>query len=163
MNKWLVIAILAAAGMLLMRTSKAGIRKIQVHEALSLTPYKDVSGAWHIGYGHKLKPGEDYLRAPAGITRDQAEALLRADLADAEKAVNELVKVKLTANQYDALVSFVYNIGSGAFSTSTMLKLLNQGKYDKAAAEFPRWVNVGRKQVAALVARRAQEQSLFLT
>ena len=79
-----------------------------------------------------------------------------------EKTVNTLVKSKLTQNQFDALVSFVYNVGSGNFSSSTLLVKLNQGKYLEAANEFLKWNRAGGKPLSGLTRRRAAERELFL-
>jgi len=162
--KHLIIAIIAA-GVLTMasiRISRAGINKIKEHEALRLEPYRDAVGKWTIGYGHLIKPDEQHLVTGGKITEAKAEALLRDDLENAEAAINRLVKVPITGNQYDALVSFVFNVGEGAFADSTMLRKLNAGDYDGAAAEFPRWTKAGGMQLPGLVARRAKEQTLFL-
>lgn len=146
------------------RISKAGVNKIIEHEGLRLKPYKDSAGLWTIGYGHLIKfPEEKYLLNPEGIIKKEAEKLLKHDLKPAEKAVNDFVKMPLTGNQYDALVSFVYNVGSGNFADSTMLRRLNVGDYDGAAAEFPKWKYAGGKENAGLLARRAKEQNLFLS
>lgn len=145
-----------------MRISEAGIEKIKRHEALRLVPYKDEAGKWTIGYGHLLKPGEWWDR----ITEAQAEDLLRQDLAEAEAAVNQAVKVPINSNQYDALVSFVFNVGVTAFRNSTLLKRLNDSDYVAAAAEMLRWNKItvdGRKVVSAgLSMRRSRERELFL-
>lgn len=132
--------------------------------------YLDQVGKPTIGYGHLIKPGEPWQ--PYGtrtdITLDEANALLEADTAIARSAVDRFVTVPLTQGQKDALISFVFNVGEGAFSTSTLLKLLNAGNYDAAANEFGRW-NMGtlpngeKVVIAGLVNRRAHEKDLFLT
>lgn len=153
-----VIFLLTAGVYLFMKISQTGLDKIKRHEGLRLYPYKDEAGHWTIGYGHKLLPGEWYDK----INEQQAEDLLRQDLAIAESAVNDLVKVPLSQNQYDALVSFVYNVGVNAFRESTLLRKLNAGDYTGAAAEFPRWKYAGGKVSSILVRRRAREQDLFV-
>lgn len=137
--------------------SQSGINKIKKHEALSLTPYKDSAGLWTIGYGHLLKNGEWW----DNITEAFAEELLKKDLAIAERAVNDYVLVPISQNQYDALVSFVYNVGAGAFKKSTLLKKLNNGD-GSVASEFLRWNKAGGRVVNGLIARREREQALFL-
>jgi lysozyme len=82
-------------------------------------------------------------------------------MAWAQTAVNQLVRVKLTQNMFDALVCFVYNIGENAFSRSTMLQLLNSGQYEAAAKQFDVWVKAGGKTVKGLVTRRMKERALF--
>ena len=101
---------------------------IKNHEGLRLTAYKDGGGVWTIGYGHT---GSD-VREGLTIPLSEAERLLTRDLRVAEGHVNDAVKVKLTQNQFDALVSFTYNLGGGAFRSSTLLKLLNAGDYEWA-------------------------------
>lgn len=162
-----IIALLIGLGVLLMAVSKkvsaAGLEKIKRFEELRLKPYNDVGDLPTIGYGHLIRPDEDYLLSPNGISEAKAESLLVADLAAAERAVKTLVDVPLTQSQYDALVSLVFNIGASAFATSTMLKLINQGDYNGAAAEFQKWNKVNKREVAGLTARRALEQQTFLS
>jgi lysozyme len=96
------------------------------------------------------------------ITQEQADQYLKEDMLQAENAVNKLVKVSLSQNQFDACVDFVFNLGEGNFSKSTLLKLINQGKFTEAANEFPRWNLCAGKPLAGLTRRRLAEQSLFL-
>lgn len=130
---------------------------VKEFEGLRLEAYKCPADAWTIGYGHTLGviPGDV-------ITEKEAEILLAEDLEDAESAVNEYVKVKLNQNQFDALVSFVYNLGAGNFKSSTLLRKLNAGDYLGAANEFKRWNKAGGKVLNGLVRRRAAECNLFI-
>jgi lysozyme len=96
------------------------------------------------------------------ITEEQGESLLRSDLQTAERAVNNYVRIALNQNQYDALVSFVFNVGTGNFKFSTLLKYLNVGNVRAAADELDRWNKVKGQPVAGLTKRRAQEKALFL-
>ncbi len=141
--------------------SLAGLDFIKGHEGFKATPYKDSAGLWTIGYGHKLSAGEWY----DSISDAQATQLLASDLATAEGAVNSLVTVPLKQNQYDALVSFVYNVGAGAFRRSTMLIMINSGNFYGAQAQFPAWrfatVNGVRTMLNGLLARRNDEAVLF--
>lgn len=127
-----------------------------------LKAYQDSAGVWTIGWGHT----RDVV---AGMTCTEAEAAawLDTDLDDAEHAVCEFVKVPLNDNQFDALVSFVFNIGTPEFMTSTLLRRLNGGEYDAVPEEMARWNKVtvkGVKKVnAGLVNRRAAESALFVT
>lgn len=144
---------------------------------VNLDPYLDPVGIWTIGWGHAIRDTTGrYLRGqnakkqafslyPDGLTLDQADALLRADLLDAAKDVVRLVTVPLTTRQFDALVSFEFNLG--ALGRSTLLKKLNARNYVGAAAEFDRWIK-GRHPktgqlvtLPGLVARRADERRLF--
>lgn len=140
-----------------MEISQTGINLIKKFEGCSLKAYKCPAGAWTIGYGHTNKVFADNI-----ITQDEAETLLKHDLIIHCNNVSKLVKVALTQNQFDALVSFEYNVGYGAFQNSTMLKLLNQGKYKEAANQFDRWVYAGKKILPGLVNRRRAEKELFL-
>lgn len=141
-----------------MKTSPRGIELIKRFEGVRLKVYKDAAGLPTIGIGHLLKPGEKF---PGGITEAQAEDLLRNDLADAEKAVATSVTVQLAQHEFDALVSFTFNLGGGALRKSTLLKKLNAGDRKGAAAEFGRWTKAGGKELAGLVKRRAAERKMF--
>ena len=111
-----------------------------------------------IGYGHTKG-----VRMGQRISLAQAEQFLLEDVDWAEDAVNSLVKVKLSQNQFDALVSFVFNIGAGAFSKSTLLKYLNAGDYGGAANQFLRWNKQAGKELKGLTKRRQEERALFLS
>ena len=139
-------------------TNAAGINLIQHFEGLRLTAYPDVIDVWTIGYGHT---GPD-VHPGLAITQAQADALLAQDLARFEQGVTALVKVPLNDNQFAALVSFSYNLGLGNLQQSTLLRLLNQGDYAGAAAQFPRWDRAGGHEVAGLLTRRKAEQALFM-
>jgi lysozyme len=139
------------------QVSPEGLEKLKQFEGLELTAYQDVAGIWTIGYGHTggVKEGDT-------ITLEEAELLLRKDLRRFEATVSKVITAKLSQNQYDALVSFTYNVGERAFIKSTLRRKLNQGDYAGAAEEFPRWVYAGGKIVKGLQNRRAQERALFL-
>lgn len=145
-----------------MQISNTGISLIKQFEGCRLTAYKDSVGVLTIGYGwtQPVDGRAIYL----GMTIDQptADRLLRTGVVQFEQAVNQLVKVKITQGQFDALVSFAYNLGTRALSTSTLLKKLNAGDYKGAANEFPRWNKAAGKVMNGLVARRAAERELFL-
>jgi len=140
-------------------TSPTGRAMIASFEGLRLTAYQDIVGVWTIGYGHTgpdVKPG-------LAITRQQADQLLVNDLARFERGVNALVTVRLNQNQFDALVSFSYNLGLSSLQSSTLLRLLNAGNFQAAADQFPRWNRAGGKEVAGLTRRRAEERKLFMS
>ena len=139
-----------------MHTSQKGLDLIKSFEGLRLTAYKCPADVWTIGYGTTagVKPGQT-------ITKERAEELLREDVERFEAQVLRLVKVPLTQGQHDALVSFVYNLGAGNLSNSTLLRLLNSGDYKGAAAQFDRWVHGGGKILPGLVKRRAAERVMF--
>jgi len=146
-----------------MQTSTKGIELIKKHEGLRLTAYKDVGGLWTIGYGHLLKlPMEDYfLDNP--ISEEVATTMLKMDLFAAERALELNTVVPLTQNQFDALVSFIFNVGGRAYRDSTLLRYLNEGNYAAAADQLLRWDKVGGKSVKGLANRRAAERTLFLS
>jgi lysozyme len=130
---------------------------IKQFEGLRLEAYKCPADVWTIGYGHtnKVKPGD-------AITEGEADILLALDVQEAERAVSSYVDVDINQNQFDALVSFVYNLGAGNFKSSTLLKKLNQGDYLGAANEFQRWNKAGGKVLRGLVRRREAEANLFI-
>lgn len=129
------------------------------NEGLRLQPYRDASGHLTIGYGHLIKPGEDFS---GGITRAGALRLLAGDTASAAAAIARSVRVPLNSNQLAALTDFVYNVGPGAFARSTLLKDLNLGDFAGAAGEFTRWSNAGGMYNSGLYNRRAADRDLFL-
>lgn len=143
--------------------SQAGVDAIKRREGFSATVYNDQAGLPTIGYGHRVRVWESF---PTGISTGDAAALLAADLASAVDTVNGLVDVDLSQAQFDALVSFVHNIGAGAFRNSTLLDMLNSGDYIGASEQFARWVYVtvaGKKEVSmGLAYRRADEARQFM-
>lgn len=140
------------------KISDKGIHLIKNFEGCRLTAYRCPANILTIGYGHT---GCDVF-AGQKITQEEAERLLRQDLTVHCNNVSQLVKVPLNQNQFDALVSFEYNVGYGNFKNSTLLKLLNQGKYKEASEQFGRWKFAGGKVLAGLVKRREAEKALFL-
>lgn len=144
-----------------MKINQEGLALIKAFEGLSLTAYQDVAGIWTIGYGHTKG-----VTAGTTITEAEAEALLRDDVKDAERAVERLVKVAINENEFSALVSLVFNIGEGAFARSTALKRLNKGNREEAAAAIELWnkatINGKKETIPGLVRRRAAEKALFL-
>jgi spore coat assembly protein SafA len=136
--------------------SDAGINLLKEFEGLRLDAYDDSTGVMTIGYGHTgdVDPGDR-------ISEQQATALLNGDVDWAEQAVRDNVDVPLTQGQFDALTSFTYNVGEGAFEESTLLDRLNAGDYAGAQAEFAKWDNAGGQQLEGLTRRRAEEAALF--
>lgn len=141
-----------------MQLSPAGLQLLKQSEGFRAQTYLDVAGIPTIGYGHRLVHPECY---PAGITEPQAEVILQWDLQDAQQSVERLVKVALRQGQYDALVDFTFNLGSGRLAASTLLQLLNTGKYDAAGTELLRWDHSGSQEIAALKIRREAEYQLW--
>ncbi|GKX60262.1 lysozyme [Leminorella grimontii] len=139
-------------------TGQAGINLIKEFEGLKLSKYRDAVGLWTIGYGHLIRSGETFERS---LTEQEAEALLRKDLLESERGIRRLVSVPLTQNQFDALVSFVFNVGVGRLATSTLLKKLNAQDYRGAADELPKWNRAGGNVLEGLTRRRQAERALF--
>jgi lysozyme len=128
-------------------------------EGCRLTAYMDPlrPGLWTIGYGHT---GPE-VHTGLVWTQEQAEAALEKDVQWAVSEISRLVRVPLTQGEFDALVDFTFNVGSGNFAASTMLKLLNAGQHQAAAAQFELWDKAGGKAVAGLLRRRQAEVALF--
>lgn len=135
-----------------------GLAFTEKFEGLRLTAYQDSVGVWTIGCGHT---GSD-VHPGLTIAHEQARALLLKDVESAVATVNRLVTVRLTQNQFDALVDFVFNAGAGNFAGSTLLRDLNAGNYAGAAAQFSKWVHAGSQILPELVERRKADQLLFL-
>ena len=153
-----------------MQLSTRGIALIKNFEGLRLLAYRDSAGVWTIGYGSTryhdgkaVKPGDKLAN------QEQADALLANTLSQYTDAVNELVQVPLAQNQFDALVSFTYNEGTGALKQSTLLHKLNNNDYSGAADQFLVWDKItdprsGEKIVSSTLAdRRSRERALFLS
>jgi len=138
---------------------QAGLTLIKEFEGLRLEKYKDAVGKWTIGYGHLVLPSE---RIDRPITESEAEDLLQSDLRKFEGGVIQYVVVSMNQNQFDALVSFAFNLGLSNLRGSTLLRLLNQGKYAEAAEQFLRWNKAGGAILPGLTRRRAAERELFL-
>lgn len=146
-----------------MKTSKAGLDLIKQFESFRAAPYLCSAGVPTIGYGTTVYPnGIKVKLSDQKITQQLAETFLQHHVNVIEKDVSKLVKVTLTQNQFDALVSFAYNVGLGAFRDSTLLKLLNSGDIDGASKQFERWNKAGGKIVDGLTNRRKAEKVLFL-
>lgn len=146
-----------------MQISDKGISLIKQFEGCKLTAYQDSVGVWTIGYGWTQPVDGKPIRAGMTIKQEAAERLLKTGLVSYESDVSRLVKVGLTQGQFDALVSFTYNLGSRSLSTSTLLRKLNAGDYAGAADEFLRWNKAGGKVLNGLTRRREAERALFLS
>ena len=147
-----------------MTTGKKGIDLIKKYEGISLKPYLCPANIPTIGYGSTIYPdGTKVSMKDAPITKDRAEEILKFVLTTFERAVNKLVTVPITQNQFDALVSFTYNVGGVHLADSTLLKMLNNGDYAGASEQFGRWAKSAGKTLPGLVARRGSEKELFNT
>lgn len=141
-----------------MKISNRGLNLIKKYEGLRLEAYKCPSGVLTIGYGHTRG-----VKTGMRITKEQAEGFLLDDLKTYENAVNSCVKVPINQYQYDALVSFSFNCGTGALKNSTLLKKLNKKDYKGASDEFLRWNKSNGQVLKGLTKRRQEERQLFLT
>lgn len=139
-----------------MNTSQNGIDLIKHFEGCELQAYKCPAGVWTIGYGHIKGVQEGDV-----ITEQQANEMLVEELQEYENYINTLVNVPLNQNQYDALVSWVYNLGSSNLQASTLLKVLNAGDYAGVPEQIMRWNKAGGKVLEGLTRRRQAEADLF--
>jgi lysozyme len=137
--------------------SKEGEAHVVQEEGERLTAYRDTVGIWTIGIGHTGRTTPPPVSSGMKITVEQSRQYFRNDIKPVEALINRVVLVPITQSMYDALVSFTFNVGGGAFSSSTLLKKLNAKDYNGAANEFLRWV----KQ-PELRGRRERERALFL-
>ncbi len=141
---------------------------------VNLDPYADPVGIWTIGWGHAIRArtGSGFVRGesqrdlarslyPGGITLQQAEALLHADLLDTARDVLSLVQVEINDNEYSALLSFTFNLGAANLGKSTLLKKLNAGDRQGAADQFPLWNRSGNVVLEGLTRRRIAEKIIF--
>lgn len=145
-------------------TSDAGVAFIANEEGFVDHVYKDFAGVPTIGYGHALQPGETF---PDRITEAEGRRLLARDLAATERAVRDAVTAPLNQDQFDALVSLVFNIGPGHWKESTVLRCLNSGDYAGAAEAFEMWNKAHDPKTGALAVsptlrgRRRRERAVF--
>ena len=144
-----------------MQISYNGIQLLKKEEGFREEAYQDSGGVWTIGFGSTSIDGKP---VEPGMVLSEAEAddEMRKFLAGVQTTINHYVKVPITQNMFDALCSFIYNIGIGAFLRSTMLKLLNAGLYQAAANQFARWRYDNGVEIPGLVNRRKREKELFL-
>jgi GH24 family phage-related lysozyme (muramidase) len=148
-----------------MKLSANGEAFIKEFEGYRDTPYQCSANVWTIGWGHTKNVKKHGVWIANNwlddITKNQAHDLFLEDVMQFELAVRRLVQVELTQNQFDALVSFAFNLGGGALQKSTLLKKLNAKDYDGAAKEFKKWNRADGKVIAGLVKRRKAEAELF--
>ncbi len=139
-----------------MKTSQYGIDLIKHFEGCVLKAYKCPAGVWTIGYGHTkdVQPGDEW-------SEDHADHMLEVELHEYEGYINNLVTCPLSQNQFDALVSWVYNLGSANLEASTLLKRLNAGDYPDVPNQIKRWNKAGGKVLEGLTRRREAEAIMF--
>jgi lysozyme len=140
----------------MMKLSKTGADLIKKYEGCRLTAYLCPANVWTIGWGHtgNVKKGQT-------ITQVQADTFFDKDIQRFVDGVNDIVKVEINQNQFDALVSFTYNCGVDALRKSSLAKYLNAKQFDKASAEFDRWNKGGGEVLKGLINRRKEERTLF--
>lgn len=139
-------------------TGVQGINIIKKYEGLRLDKYQDATGKWTIGYGHLILPNELFAKR---LTQEEANSLLMCDLKKTEEGIRRYVTSHLNQNQFDALVSFTFNLGVNNLKGSTLLRLINQGLFVEAAVQFLRWNKAGGQVLKGLTLRRQAEQDLF--
>ena len=139
-----------------MKISTEGIALIKKFEGCKLESYKCAAGVWTIGYGSTKLITQDM-----SITQDEAEKLLIKDIAEFEEFVLEASEMPLSQHQFDALVSWTFNLGGGNLNSSTMLKVLNTGDYENVPTQIKRWNKAGGKVLEGLIRRREAEALLF--
>lgn len=147
-----------------MNCDEAGIDFIKSFEGLKLSPYQDQKGIWTIGWGHT----EGVTSKTPSITESQAQLILEEDIEEPEEAVTRMVRIQLTQNEFNALVSFTFNEGVTKFMKSTLLSMLNNGDKAGAGKQFDRWIYYegedGKMYTSpGLQMRREKEKELFLT
>ena len=136
-----------------------GLNLIKVFESFRATKYICAGGYPTNGYGHVIRHGETFTT----LSESEASDLLAKDVGVAEGAVLRLIKVPLSDGQFDALVSFTFNLGSGSLQRSTLRSKINRGEYLEASEEFGKWCRAGGKKLKGLVRRREAERLLFLS
>ena len=145
-----------------MKLSKVGADLIKHYEGLSLVPYLCPAKYWTIGWGHRINE-QERIKLVDGISMAEAMAIFDYDIAKFERGVSVLITHPLTQGQFDALVSFAFNLGLGRLQASTLRQKLNRGEISTASDELKRWVYAGGKKLPGLVKRRESERQLFLS
>jgi lysozyme len=141
--------------------SQDGIRLIHAFEGCVLHIYKDVGGIETIGWGHRVWP-EEIAEFRNGITQEQADALFLDDAKKKENSVNDLIFFPINQGQFDALVSFTFNLGRKNLEQSTLRRMVNSGRIQEASSEFSRWIYINKIPSNGLRRRRQAESLMFL-
>ena len=139
-----------------MQISQEGLALIKKFEGCELEAYKCPAGVWTIGYGHTkdVKEGDK-------INKDEANYLLQEEMIEFESYIDDMVEVELNQSQYDALCAWVYNLGPSNLGSSTLLKVLNEGKYEEVPQQIKRWNKANGEVLTGLIRRREAEALLF--
>jgi lysozyme len=147
-----------------MKTSNVGLQLIKHFEGVKLKPYRDCVGLWTVGVGHLIGDGHslpDSWNRP--FTIEECDALLAKDVRKFELGVARYINVQLTQNQFDALISFAFNLGLGTLQRSTVRQALNRGDKEKASRSLLKYNKAGGKVVKGLDLRRKAEAKLLLS
>jgi len=139
-----------------MQISQEGLALIKKFEGCELEAYKCPASVWTIGYGHTkdVKEGDK-------INKDEANYLLQEEMIEFESYIDDMVEVELNQSQYDALCAWVYNLGPSNLGSSTLLKVLNEGKYEEVPQQIKRWNKANGEVLTGLIRRREAEALLF--
>lgn len=158
-KKIIIVAVIGVIAILGWRMRDSISKLIENFEGFSATPYNDPPGSnkWSIGFGHQIQPNEHFTT----ISRAAAAQLLVQDMERYRQAVDDRINVPLNSEQYAALVSFVYNVGIGAFINGSVDEKINNGDFKAAAETMRRYVKAGGSVNQGLVARRAIEAAAF--
>jgi len=139
-----------------MHISEEGLSLIKKFEGCELKAYRCAANVLTIGYGTTKGVTEDME-----ITKEEAESLLKEEMHEYEGYINDMIKVPLEQNQFDSMVSWVFNLGSTNLSSSTLLKKINNSEYDEVPSQIKRWNKAGGKVLDGLIRRREAEALLF--
>ena len=139
------------------------IELIKRFEGCRLRAYRDAGGVWTIGYGHTDHAGEPSVAPGMRISKMRAVDILRSDVEKFAAGVHALLKRELNDNQFGALVSFSYNVGLGAFGRSSVLRMVNAGRFNDVPARLMLWTKAGGRRLRGLARRRRAEGKLFMT
>jgi len=142
-----------------MKISAEGLALIRRFEGFVPVPYLCPAGYWTVGYGHVIAPGEVFGR----VSEAEAEQMLAQDVTAAEHAVSRLISVGLTPSQFDALVSFTFNVGAAALERSTLRRRVNGGWHAEVPGQLLRWIYAGGRVMPGLVRRREAEGRLYIS
>lgn len=145
-----------------LRVNQKGLELIKEFEGFRSKAYLCPAGVWTVGYGHTSAAGEPKVGRMTSVTKAEAEKILRNDLVQFEQAVDAAVRVELNSNQFSALVSFCYNVGAGAFRSSSVLKAVNKKQWNEVPRRLALWNKGGGRVLPGLVRRRAAESTLFM-
>lgn len=154
--KWILLALVVGLWIAHMMISKKGTDLIKDFEGFRTNAYQDSVGVWTIGYGHTKG-----VQPTDVISPQQGEEMLTHELSEYENYVTDLVKVPLEQHQFDALVSWTYNLGPTNLKSSTLLKVLNAGYYQQVPDQIKRWDKAGGKRLEGLTRRREAEAQMF--